>query len=323
MRITRPLTAVIALVAAPLLIVGCSNGDAFDGSSPSASASASKKGEDLGELTVGGADFTEMVLMENMYKLLLEQEGYEVEITAVSAREVYLPALERGEVDVVPEYAATLAEYLNKQANGPEAAPISSNDAQATVSAMEPLTQAKGLVLLDPAKAQDSNGYYVSKAFADQNNLTNLSDLGALGQPVTIAAADECMERPFCAPGLTTTYGIQVTGVTGDGFGSLTGKQKVLNGQAQLGTTGTTDGTLPGLGLVLLEDDKNLQAADNLIPLVNGQSAGDPKVADALNELAPVLTTAGLAELNAKVDAQRQKPEDVARAYLMEKKLLK
>lgn len=321
MRITRPLTAMIALVAAPLLIAGCSGGDAFDEGSPTDSAQPSAA-RDLGELTVGGADFTEMVVMENMYKLLLEQEGYTVDITSVSAREVYLPALERGEVDVVPEYAATLAEYLNKEANGPQAPPIASNDAEATVAAMQPLTQAKGLVLLEPAQAQDSNGYYVAKTFADEHDLTTLTDLGALGQPVTIAAGDECMERPFCAPGLTTTYGIEVTGVTGDGFGSLTGKQKVLNGQAQLGTTGTTDGTLPGLGLVLLEDDKKLQAADNLIPLVNGQSAGDPKIAEALDGLAPVLTTEDLADLNAKVDAQRQKPEDVARGYLMEKGLL-
>lgn len=320
MRITRPLTAVIALVAAPLLIAGCSGGDAFDEGSPTGAAQPSA--QDRGELTVGGADFTEMVVMENMYKLLLEQEGYTVEITSVSAREVYLPALERGEVDVVPEYAATLAEYLNKEANGPQAPPIASNDPAATVAAMRPLTQAKGLVLLEPAQAQDSNGYYVAKAFADEHDLTTLTDLGALGQPVTLAAGDECMERPFCAPGLTATYGIEVTGVTGDGFGSLTGKQKVLNGQAQLGTTGTTDGTLAGLGLVLLEDDRKLQAADNLIPLVNGQSAGDPAVADALDALAPVLTTDDLADLNAKVDAQRQKPEDVARGYLMEKGLL-
>ena len=218
-------------------------------------------------ITIGSKIDTEGSVLAQIIRLLLEQEGYTVDITSVSAREVYLPALERGEVDVVPEYAATLAEYLNKEANGPQAPPIASNDAEATVAAMQPLTQAKGLVLLEPAQAQDSNGYYVAKTFADEHDLTTLTDLGALGQPVTIAAGDECMERPFCAPGLTTTYGIEVTGVTGDGFGSLTGKQKVLNGQAQLGTTGTTDGTLPGLGLVLLEDDKKLQAADNLIPL--------------------------------------------------------
>ena len=92
-------------------------------------------------------------------------------------------------------------------------------------------------------------------------------------------------------------------------------------GQAQLGLTGTTDGTLDGLGLVLLEDDKKLQAADNLVPVVNTKGAGDPDIAKALNQLADVLTTEDLAKLNLQVDGERQKPAEVARAYLEEQKL--
>lgn len=320
-RLRMPRLAVIAVVVAPLLVTACSGGNALESPSSAASGSGTQAAP-AGTLTVGGADFTEMAIMEHMYKLLLEEAGYKVQITSVASREIYLPSLEQGQVNVVPDYAATLGEYLNKEANGPDAAPITSNDAEATVAAITPLAQAKGLTLLEPAKAQDSNGFYVSKQFAETNNLKSLSDLGALGQPVTIAAGDECMARPFCAPGLTQTYGIQVTGVTGDSFGSLTGKQKVLNGQAQVGLTGTTDGTLPGLGLVLLQDDKKLQAADNLIPVVNTASASDPKIVEALDKLAPVLTTEDLAELNAKVDAQRQKPEDVAREYLLRKNLI-
>ena len=74
-----------------------------------------------------------------------------------------------------------------------------------------------------------------------------------------------------------------MAGVTGDEFGSATGKQKVVDGDAQVGLTGTTDGTLEALGLVILEDDKKLQAADNLVPIVNTEEAADEKIAEALN----------------------------------------
>ncbi len=311
------------LLAAPLLaLTACGGGDAFeDGDGGTSTGDAG--GGASGELTVGGADFTEMRIMEEMYRLVLEDAGYTVEVTPVGQREIYAPALISGEVDVVPEYAATMAEYLNREANGPEAEAISSNDADATVEAMRPLAEEQGLTVLDPSPALDANGFYVTQDFAEQNDLTTLSDLAALGQPVTIAAGDECLERPFCALGLTETYGLQVAGVTGDDFGSATGKQKVVDGEAQVGLTGTTDGTLEALGLVLLEDDKKLQAADNLVPIVNTGSASDPEIAEALNALSAELTTEDLAELNAQVDGPRLKAEDVARDYLASKGLIR
>lgn len=311
------------LLAAPLLaLTACGGGDAFEEGDGGSSSTGDGGGGASGELTVGGADFTEMRIMEEMYRLVLEDAGYTVEVTPVGQREIYAPALISGEVDVVPEYAATMAEYLNREANGPEAEAISTNDAQETVEAMRPLAEEQGLTVLDPSPAIDANGFYVTQAFAEENGLETLSDLSELGQPVTIAAGDECLERPFCAVGLTETYGIQVAGVTGDDFGSATGKQKVVDGDAQLGLTGTTDGTLEALGLVLLEDDKKLQAADNLVPIVNTESASDPEIAEALNALSAELTTEDLAELNAKVDGERQKAEDVAREYLEGKGLI-
>ena len=89
-----------------------------------------------------------------------------------------------------------------------------------------------------------------------------------------------------------------------------------------MGLTGTTDGTLDALGLVVLQDDKKLQAADNLVPIVNTKEAGDPAIADALNSLADVLTTQDLQDLNAQVDGQRRKPDAVATEYLKSKNLL-
>ncbi|MEJ5867630.1 ABC transporter substrate-binding protein [Pseudokineococcus sp. 5B2Z-1] len=310
------------LLAGTLLLSACGGGgDAFEEADGGSGAEATGGGGG-GSIVVGGAQFTEMSVMENMYALLLEEAGYDVDLQTAEQREIYAPAFVSGEIDVVPEYAATFVQYLNREANGPDAEEITSSDVQETIAAGEPLAEEQGLAFLEPAEAQDTNGFYVTQAFADENGLTTLSDLGELGQPIQLAAGDECLDRPFCAPGLEETYGLDITGVTGDSFASLTGKQKVVDGTAQLGLTGTTDGTLDGLGLVILEDDEGLQAADNLVPVVNEETAGDPAVAEALNQLAPVLTTEDLTQLNLQVDEQRLLPEDVARDYLVEQGLI-
>jgi osmoprotectant transport system substrate-binding protein len=279
-----------------------------------------------GELTVGGADFTEMRIMQEMYRLLLEDAGYTVDIQRAEARELYGPALESGEIDVVPEYAATMAEYLNARKNGPDApvsAPIATSDAAETVAAMAPIAEEYGLTILEPAEAADQNGFAVSQEFADANGgLTTLTQLGELGQPIVLAAGEECAERPFCQPGLEETYGLEITEILPLGFSTPQVKEAVSGGEAQLGLVATTDGTLESFGLVLLEDDKALQLADNLVPIVNTETAGDEAVAEALNSLASVLTTEDLATLNAQVDAERQQEADVAQAYLEEKGLI-
>jgi osmoprotectant transport system substrate-binding protein len=279
-----------------------------------------------GELTVGGADFTEMRIMQEMYRLLLEDAGYTVDIQRAEARELYGPALESGEIDVVPEYAATMAEYLNARKNGPDApvsAPIATSDAAETVAAMAPIAEEYGLTILEPAEAADQNGFAVSQEFADANGgLTTLTQLGELGQPIVLAAGEECAERPFCQPGLEETYGLEITEILPLGFSTPQVKEAVSGGEAQLGLVATTDGTLESFGLVLLEDDKALQLADNLVPIVNTETAGDEAVAEALNSLARVLTTEDLATLNAQVDAERQQEADVAQAYLEEKGLI-
>jgi osmoprotectant transport system substrate-binding protein len=168
----------------------------------------------------------------------------------------------------------------------------------------------------------DQNAFAVTQEFAEANSLATLSDLGALGQPVVLAATEECPDRPFCQPGLEETYGIQVAGLEPLGFGTLQVKQAVADGDADLGLVASTDGTLEQFGLVVLEDDQGLQNADNLVPVVNAATAEDQAVVDALNSLADVLTTEDLATLNAQVDEERQQPADVATAYLEDQGLI-
>lgn len=301
-----------------LTLAACGGGDAFEGGAGGTSAPTSG-GET--SLTVGGASFTEMLIMQEMYKLVLEKAGYTVDMKAVEGREIYAPALVSGDIDVVPDYAASMTEYLNEQKNGAGAPLLASNDIATTMEALRPLAEEKGLVALEPAGALDANAFVVSKDFAAKNKVSTLSELGALGRELVLAAGEDCPTRPFCQPGLEKTYGLKLK-INPLGFGSVNTKDAVRKGTADLGLTGTTDGTLDTFGLVALEDDKGLQLADNLVPLVNKASAGDEKVAAALNELSGVLSTDDLKVMNVKVDVDREKPADVAREYLTSKGLL-
>ena len=321
MRLRRTLTPLVTALGLSLVLTACGGGgDAF---SPGASSSPGGGGAAKETITVGGATFTESLIMMEMYKALLEDGGYTVELQPVENRELYAPGLQSGGIDAVPEYAATLAEFLNKAKNGPDAKAVATGDVTTTLQALRPLAQEKGLEVLEPAEAANQNAFFVTKDFAEKNKLSTLSDLGAAKLPVVLAGTAECPKRPKCEIGLKEVYGIDVTEDLPLGFGSVQNKQAVVQGKAQLGLSGTTDGTLDALGLVVLEDDQALQNADNLVPVVNAAGpAGSDEVTALLNKLSKVLTTDDLAELNRRVDEDREQAADVARSFLEQQGLL-
>ncbi len=280
-------------------------------------------GGDKGSVVVGGQDFTESQVLAAIYQKLLENEGYDVETKLVTTRDVYLPELANGNVDIVPDYLAGITDFLNTEANGTDADLVSSNDPDETLAALEPLAEAEGIAILPPSEATNQNAFFVTTEFAEANDLETLSDLAALGQPIKLGGPEDCAGRADCQGGLEEVYGLDITELVPLGFGSPQVKDAVLNGEVQLGETGTTDGTLEDLGLVLLEDDKGIQPAQNLTPAVNSDFLADnPDLEDLFNELSAALTTEDLAEMNVKVDLERQKPEDVAADFLEEKGLL-
>lgn len=277
---------------------------------------------DSHHLTIGSAGFTESDLLAQMYAQLLNQAGYKTSILTVANRELYEPALESGQIDVVPEYAATFADWLNAKTHGADAKPVGSPDLATTMKALRTLATPRGLTVLPPGRAVDQNAFAVSAAYARQHGLKTLSDLGAAKLKVRIAAGDECVQRPYCEPGLRKVYGIDITGVDPKGVGTTQAKRAVQEGRDQMVLTTTTDATLDSFGLVLLADDKHLQNADYVVPVVNRSRAGSGRVAKALGKLNDVLTTQDLARLNQRVDSWRRLTADVARSYLKEKGLL-
>ncbi len=308
----RPIPIIAAVVLSAMALAGCG----------SSSSTASPSGSSKGNVIIGAADFTEIELMAQMYSELLQAKGFTTTIKTVTNRELYEPALENGQIDVVPDYAATMAEFLNTKVNGPNAAPVATSDATTTAAALNKLANPLGLTALTPAQAVDQNAFVVSQAFATQHNLKTLSDLAALKMPITLAAVEECLTRKFCGGVLKDNYGMTIKEVLPTGFDTLPTKKAVQDGTAQLGLVGSTDATLSDFNLVILTDDKKVQLADNLTPIVGKKYANDADLTSALNSLSATLTTADLVTMIRDVDTQRELPADVAKTYLTSKGLI-
>jgi osmoprotectant transport system substrate-binding protein len=200
-----------------------------------------------GKLVVGAANFTESVTLANVYADALKAAGFDTSVKTLDSREVYEPALEKGDLDVFPEYVGTLTEFLNKKVHGANAKALASSDLDATLTALKGLAGPRGLTVYTPAEADDKNAFAVTKKFATDNNLTKLSDLKNVKTPLTLGGPAECPTRPFCQLGLEKTYGVKFAGFKSlDAGGPLT-KQALKDGTIQVGLVFSSDGSLGSL----------------------------------------------------------------------------
>ena len=310
----RPRTRILAVpLLAGLLLAGCGTG----GSTGSAGSGSGDKGS----VTIAAFNFNESAILANMYAEVLKKAGYKVTVKSLTTREVVEPALEKGDVDVVPEYLSTLTEFLNGKKNGPNPTPLASSDVDKTVSALKSLLEPKGVKVLTPSPATDQNAFAVTAKFATDNNLTTLSDLASYKGKLVLGGPSECPKRPFCQVGLEKSYGLKFTGFQSlDAGGPLT-KTAIKNGKVQIGLVFSSDGGIEALGLKVLEDDKGLQNADNVVPVVrSGKAKAD--LTAALDKVSAALTTDELVALNKKADIDRQNPKQVAMDFLRSKGLI-
>ena len=268
---------------------------------------ASFSGEE--SLTVGGTNFSEQEIVAEIYAQCLEAAGFDVDTKLkIGSREIVLPALEKGDIDLYPEYVGTLLTFL-------KGTPTS--DVDKTVSDLQAALKSRGLQVLEPAEAEDKNGFAVTKATADKLKITSLSDLKGKESDLVFGAGPECEERPLCLIGLKETYGLSFKEVKKlDSGGPLT-KDALEKGEIDVGLIFTSDGAVAARGFVVLEDDKNLQPPDNVVPIVRTDALkGD--LEELLNSISAKLTTAGLSELNKAVDIDKADPADVAKGWLEE-----
>ncbi|MDQ4149754.1 MAG: ABC transporter substrate-binding protein [Actinomycetota bacterium] len=269
-----------------------------------------------GPITVGvSSSFAENQIIAEMYAQVLEDAGYEVRRQlSLESREISQPALEKGEIEVKPEYLASLLAYLDPNA------PASSN-ATENADRIRTLLEGKQIALLEPSRANDTNALVVTRQTAQERNLRRVSDLAPIAGSLTLGGPPECPNRPFCIPGLRDTYGITFGSFRPLDVGGPLTVAALEGGEIDVAVLFTTSSVIRQRGLVLLEDDKNLQRADNITPVVNRRVLND-EVEGLLNGVSAQLTTENITDLNTRVEVERQDPADVARNFLREKRLI-
>jgi len=312
-------SAAAALISVALLaLAGCADDDLDSDKAADPSTTPSASGG--GSVTIGSQNFDEAALVTAMYAGVLEHAGYDVTTKLVGRRDIYVNQMPDS-IQIAPEYVGGIADFMNTTVNGADAEPITTNDTQQSIDAVAPLLADKGLVLLDPSPATSQNAYFVTQDYSDSEGVTKLSDLE--GKSVVLAAAEDCAGRSDCEAGLEKVYGIDITELLPLGYASPQTYKAVLDGEADLGQTGTLDGTLADQGLVLLEDDKGIQPAQNLIPLVSKDFLAEhPDVEQVLDDLMAALDNDTLGGLIARVTVDREAPEDVADQFLSDQGLV-
>ena len=318
MHVRRSLAA--ALAAGSLLLAGCAGSDLDEDASDDPSTGTSSAAADQGPVRISGQSFPEAALVAAMYDELLTNAGYQTDVKLVDTRDAYMATFP-DTIDVVPEYVGGIVNFLNSRENGADAKPFTAGDGAELASQGADLLDGAGVTLLDQSPATDTNAFFVTKKYSESEGVTKLSDLK--GKSVVLAAAPDCEGRLDCEGGLSDQYGIDITKVLPLGYASDQTYQSVIKGEAELGETSTTDGTLESQGLVVLEDDQQIQPAQNLVPAVSSAFLdAHPDVADTLNALMAALTTEDLTKLNGEVAVDRKTPEDVAHAFLEDSGLL-
>lgn len=199
-----------------------------------------------GQIVVGAANFSESQTLGELYAIVLTAAGYQVKVQQIGSRELYEPALEKGEIQVVPEYAATLAEFLNTRTNGQNAPAVSSPDLDKTVTALRAAGEKAGLTFGAPSAAQDQNAFAVTKAFADKYGVTTLTQLAekCSGADTVLAGPPECPQRPKCQAGLVEVYDFKAGSFSSLDAGGPQTKNALKTGTASVGLVFSSDAAL-------------------------------------------------------------------------------
>ena len=302
-------TVLGAFLLALLLLSACGGA----GEDETSGSSDSGADGDKGTVTVGSDNFAEAQIVGEMYAQVLENAGYTVERQLeLESREVRLPAMEDGEIDIAPEYLASLLSILD-----PKATPTA--DPGEVATELEPLLADMGLETLEPSDVVDTNAFVVTQETADEHSLTTVSDLQGVAGDMVLGAPPECPKRPFCIPGLKDVYDVEFGDFKPLEYGATV--TALEGGAIDVGLLFSTDGTIADKGFVVLEDDQGLQAADNITPLVRSDVL-DGELEELLNEVSAAITEDEITELNKRANVDVEDPADLAEEFLTDKGLL-
>ena len=291
MTITR--ARALALIGATASLAACSGG--ADGKHP---------------IAIGSKDFTEELILGEMYALILEQNGFAVTRKLdLGGTQVAMAALQRGDIDLYPEYTGTA---LITQLKATPSKNAAAN--YATVKAY--YDSHYKLTWLDAAPFNDTQALATTQAIATKYGIKTLSDLSRAAPQLRLGAIPEFVKREDALPGLRKAYG---------GFAfkdiklfTIGLKYKALeSGNVDVVVAFGTDGQIESDDLVVFEDDKHFWPSYQVAPVVRNELlATYPAIATHLNKLSPLLTDVIMRGLNAQVDGAKKEPKDVAAEFL-------
>ena len=273
--------------------------------------SSSTPRSDADTIIVGSADFPESQLLAKIYALALAAKGMKVDTKLnIGSREVYMPALLDGSIDLLPEYAGATLSYLDKNAT-----------AHAPKDVVEALGKAlpKGVSMLTASDAQDSDVLAVTEETAKKYSLTSIEDLKPVAGELVLGGPPEWKTRKEGVVGLKDVYGLEFKDFkTLDVAGPLT-LSALTNGQVHAADMTSTDPAMKASKLVALKDTKNLFPAQNILPIIATSKVSD-KVTATLNAVSAALTTEDLIEMNGRL-ANQESFDTVAGDWLAKNKL--
>ena len=199
-----------------------------------------------GKIVIGYANFSESQTLAEIYKLMLAAAGYDASVQQVGNRGLYEASLEKGDIQVFPEYAATMADFLNQKQNGASAPAISSPELVKTMEGLTAAGDKAGIVFGKPSAAQDQNAFAVTKEFADKYGVRTLSDLATKcsGAATILGGPPECPQRPKCQQGLVQTYSFQAGRFSSLDAGGPQTKNALKTGTISVGLVFSSDGAL-------------------------------------------------------------------------------
>ena len=295
---SRAVGAILVVLA--LVLSACGDDGSGDGT---------KEGPTI---TVGSFNFGESLILGEIYAQVLEANGYAVSRTFnLGSREVVYPALAGGDIDLLPEYIGSLLTF-----KGGTPTP----DNAASYTAMVAAIEGDELVALDFAPAEDKNGIVVTADTATSLGLTKVSDLAAHNGTLAFGGPPECPERDLCLLGLQEVYGLDFASFSPLDVGGPLTVAALEGGEIDVALLFTTSGVIAAKGFVLLEDDGNLQPAENIVPVTTDEiitAYGDDLVA-LLDSVTAKITTSDLTAMNKRYDIDAEDADVIAADWLQE-----
>jgi osmoprotectant transport system substrate-binding protein len=283
--------------------------------SSSAAASASSKPH----IIIGAANFEEQAIVANLYADVLKHAGYPVTVdSSLGPRSIVVPALESGQIDLEADYAGTLLNYLH----GNNASLAAADNVSTAVPALKKALSSKGVTVLTPSSALDTNVFAVTAATAKKDHLTTISSLSKYASKMILGGPSECPTNPGCELGLEQTYHLHFASFKPTDEASTISVAALKSGEVQVVELFSSDGNVVNNHFVALVDNKHLEPADYITPIIR-KAVDTPAVAKLINGVSAKLTTAQISKLNVLVTGpDKDAPAAVAETWLKAEHLL-